>query len=93
MAEREFALAANAGMVRRTRLDIETLTTLFAAIVRADTVDGWQTEKGVALNQQAARRRDELRRLGRSGGAGRDDANGRCCPAPCGRRIRCRDDQ
>lgn len=61
-AARESALAANADLVRRTRLNVEDLTKFFAAMSRADGVDEWLAEKVETLKEQAAKRRDAERR-------------------------------
>src|SRR4051794_3742660 len=61
-AARESALAANADLVRRTKLNVEDLTKFFALMSRADAVDDWLAEKVAALKEQAAKRRDAERR-------------------------------
>jgi hypothetical protein len=61
-AARESALEANAELARRTTLNVEDLTTFFASMSRADSVDDWLNEKIVALKEQAAKRRDGERR-------------------------------
>ena len=65
-AARESALAANADLVRRTKLNVEDLTRFFASMSRADGVDDWLAEKVAALKEQAAKRRDAERRRCRS---------------------------
>lgn len=69
-AAREATLAANADLARRTKLNVANLTTFFAAMGRAETVDEWLAEKMAALREQGAKRRDEQRRL--AGAALRD---------------------
>jgi hypothetical protein len=61
-AARESALEANAELARRTKLNVDDLTTFFASTARADTVDAWLNEKIAALKEQAAKRRDGERR-------------------------------
>lgn len=61
-AARESALAANADLARRTKLNVEDLTRFFASMSRADGVDDWLNEKVVALKEQAGARRDTERR-------------------------------
>ena len=61
-AARESALAANADLARRTRLNVEDLTRFFASSSRADGVDEWLADKVAALKEQAARRREAERR-------------------------------
>jgi hypothetical protein len=61
-AARESALAANADLVRRTKLNVEDLTKFFASMSRVDGVDDWLAEKVAALKEQAAKRRDAERR-------------------------------
>jgi hypothetical protein len=61
-AARESALEANAELARRTKLNVDDLTTFFASMSRADGVDDWLNEKIRALKEQAAKRRDSERR-------------------------------
>jgi len=61
-AAREATLAANADLARRTKLNVDNLTTFFAAMGKADTVDEWLADKIAAVREQAAKRRDEQRR-------------------------------
>jgi hypothetical protein len=61
-AARESALEANAELARRTRLNVDDLTTFFASMSRADSVEDWLNEKVAALKEQAAKRRDGERR-------------------------------
>lgn len=61
-AARESALAANADLARRTKLNVEDLTRFFASTSRADGVDEWLDEKVAALKEQAAKRREAERR-------------------------------
>jgi hypothetical protein len=61
-AARESALEANAELARRTKLNVDDLTTFFASTARADSVDDWLNEKIAALKEQAAKRRDAERR-------------------------------
>jgi hypothetical protein len=61
-AARESALAANADLARRTKLNVEDLTKFFASMSRADGVDDWLNEKIAALKEQADTRRDTERR-------------------------------
>jgi hypothetical protein len=61
-AARESALEANAELARRTRLNVDDLTTFFASMSRADSVEDWLNEKVAALKEQAAKRRDAERR-------------------------------
>jgi hypothetical protein len=61
-AARESALEANAELARRTKLNVDDLTTFFASMSRADNVDDWLNEKIGALKEQAAKRRDSERR-------------------------------
>jgi hypothetical protein len=61
-AARESALEANAELARRTKLNVDDLTTFFASMSRADTVDAWLNEKIAALKAQAAKRRNAERR-------------------------------
>jgi hypothetical protein len=61
-AARESALEANAELARRTKLNVDDLTTFFASTARAATVDDWLNEKIAALKEQAAKRRDGERR-------------------------------
>jgi arsenate reductase-like glutaredoxin family protein len=60
-AARESALEANAELARRTKLNVEDLTTFFASMGRPDGVDEWLNEKTAALKEQAAKRRDDER--------------------------------
>lgn len=62
-AAREAALAANADLAKRTKLNVDNLTTFFAAMGKAETVDEWLAEKMATLREQGAKRRDEQRRL------------------------------
>lgn len=66
-AAREATTQANADLARRTKLNVDDLTTFFAAMGRAETVDEWLAEKMAALKAQGAKRRDEQRR--QAGGA------------------------
>ncbi|MCZ8548750.1 hypothetical protein OOJ09_31785 [Mesorhizobium qingshengii] len=66
-AAREATTQANADLARRTKLNVDDLTTFFAAMGRAETVDEWLAEKVTALKAQGAQRRDEQRR--QAGGA------------------------
>jgi hypothetical protein len=61
-AARESAMAANADLARRTKLNVEDLTRFFASMSRADGVDDWLNEKIAALKEQADTRRDTERR-------------------------------
>jgi arsenate reductase-like glutaredoxin family protein len=61
-AARESALAANADLVRRTKLNVEDLTKFFASMSRADGVNEWLNEEVEALKELAAKRRDTERR-------------------------------
>jgi hypothetical protein len=61
-AARESALAANADLARRTKLNVEDLTRFFASTSRADGVDEWLAAKVAALKEQAGRRREAERR-------------------------------
>jgi len=61
-AARESALAANADLARRTKLNVEDLTRFFASTSRADGVDEWLAARVAALQEQAARRREAERR-------------------------------
>jgi hypothetical protein len=61
-AARESALEANAELARRTKLNVDDLTTFFASMSRADSVEDWLNEKIAALKEQAAKRRDAERR-------------------------------
>jgi hypothetical protein len=61
-AARESALEANAELARRTKLNVDDLTTFFASMSRADSVEDWLNEKVAALKEQAAKRRDAERR-------------------------------
>lgn len=66
-AAREAITQANAELARRTKLNVDDLTTFLAAMGRAETVDEWLAEKMTALKAQGAKRRDEQRR--QAGGA------------------------
>jgi hypothetical protein len=61
-AARESALEANAALARRTKLNVDDLTTFFASMSRAENVEDWLNEKIAALKEQAAKRRDAERR-------------------------------
>lgn len=61
-AAREAITQANAELARRTKLNVDDLTTFLAAMGRAETVDEWVAEKMAALKAQGAKRRDEQRR-------------------------------
>lgn len=61
-AAREATLQANADLARRTKLNMENLTTFFAATARADAVDEWLNDKIVTVKEQARQRRDQQRR-------------------------------
>ena len=48
-AARESALEANAALARRTKLNVDDLTTFFASMSRAENVEDWLNEKIAAL--------------------------------------------